>query len=225
VTSETTAHANGPASAARARINRRASHVLDLLQAIIARHWLALANGGLASVIGLALAAPVLGALGFHAQATPIYEAYYAICHHWPFRSFFLFGPSATYDIGTVAAIAGPDAVWTFVGNPATGYKMALCERDLAIFASALAMGMAYTRLRPRLAPPRAAFYLLLLLPIALDGFTQLPGWRESTWELRVATGGITGFATVWLLFPYLDAVARRTVAASDGWAHATPDY
>ncbi|MBM2809299.1 MAG: hypothetical protein HW416_58 [Chloroflexi bacterium] len=213
-----------PFTPLRTGLNLRANRALDVAQVGVARHWLALANMGLAAVIVLSIVAPLLGSVGLVAEASPIYQAYYAICHQWPFRAFFLFGPSATYDAQAIAAIAGPAEIWTFVGNDATGFKMALCERDLAIFASALLMGSVYSRLRPRLSPPSVLLYLLLLIPIALDGFTQLPSWRESTWELRVSTGAITGIATVWLLFPYLDILANQTILASVGWEHAAPD-
>jgi hypothetical protein len=41
---------------------------------------------------------------------------------------------------------------------------------------------------------------------MALDGFTQLFGWRESTWELRVSTGLLFGLASGWLVLPHLDS-------------------
>ena len=44
----------------------------------------------------------------------------------------------------------------------------------------------------------------LLIAPMALDGFTQLFGFRESTWELRVVTGTLFGIASVWLIYPHL---------------------
>jgi predicted MFS family arabinose efflux permease len=39
---------------------------------------------------------------------------------------------------------------------------------------------------------------------MALDGFTQLFGWRESTWELRVVTGSLFALAVAWFVFPRL---------------------
>ena len=44
------------------------------------------------------------------------------------------------------------------------------------------------------------------VLRLALDGFTQLFGWRESSWELRVATGLLFGLASAWLVLPRLDS-------------------
>jgi uncharacterized membrane protein len=152
--------------------------------------------------------------LGYPQLAHPIYWLYQAVCHQWPFRTFFLFGPQPTYASDQIAALVGPDELWTLVGTPELGFKMAFCERDLAIVAAGLLMGLMYTRVRGRLAPPTILFYLALLLPIMMDGFTQLVGLRESTWEYRLATGAIAGAATVWLVFPYLDLLASRWLAA-----------
>jgi uncharacterized membrane protein len=40
---------------------------------------------------------------------------------------------------------------------------------------------------------------------MAIDGFTQLFGWRQSTWELRVITGSLFAVAVAWLIFPRLE--------------------
>ena len=57
----------------------------------------------------------------------------------------------------------------------------------------------------------------LLWLPMAIDGFTQLFGLRESNWELRVVTGGLFALSLVWVAFPYLErafAEMRRDLEA-----------
>ncbi len=53
------------------------------------------------------------------------------------------------------------------------------------------------------------AQFAVLVSPMALDGLTQLVGWRESTWELRIATGVLFGIASGWFLYPRLLAAAR----------------
>jgi uncharacterized membrane protein len=40
---------------------------------------------------------------------------------------------------------------------------------------------------------------------MAVDGFTQLFGWRQSDWFLRTATGALFGMASVWLAYPYIE--------------------
>jgi len=212
-----------PPESLRARYDDLVVGSLNRAQLGLANHWLALTNCGLAIVLALPILAPLLVMIGQPQLAAPIYWIYHSVCHEWPFRSFFLFGQEPTYSIDQIAMAAGPDAIWDFARNPELGYKMAFCERDLAIVLAALGMGLLYVRYRRRLAPPRIPFYLLFLLPIALDGFTQLPGWRESSWEYRVSTGAIAGVATVWLLFPYLQLRADRFLAGAAGWREWPP--
>ena len=64
----------------------------------------------------------------------------------------------------------------------------------------------------------------LLIIPLAVDGLTQLLGRRESDWLLRTITGGFFGAGAVWLAYPYLqdamDDVARSAqngARAKDG--------
>ncbi|MBV9169420.1 MAG: DUF2085 domain-containing protein [Chloroflexi bacterium] len=81
---------------------------------------------------------------------------------------------------------------------------MAFCERDLAIYIALLAVGIYFARHRD-MRPLGFVAYGVLILPMAIDGFTQLFGWRESTWELRVITGVLFGFASAWLIYPRFD--------------------
>jgi uncharacterized membrane protein len=43
-----------------------------------------------------------------------------------------------------------------------------------------------------------------MLLPMALDGVTQMFGWRESTWILRVVTGTLFGLGNIWFVLPLI---------------------
>ena len=167
------------------------------------RHWLWILNLALGLFLGGALAAPVLAALGWRSAADGLYAVYHFTCHQWAFRSFFLFGQQAVYSQQHLAEL-GTDP-FRFVGDQGLGWKMAFCERDLAIYVGLLLVGLIYARRRD-MRPSGFVLYGVLILPMALDGFTQLFGWRESTWELRVATGLLFGLASGWLVLPRLDA-------------------
>ena len=92
---------------------------------------------------------------------------------------------------------------------------MAFCERNVAVFVGLLAFGLALGLVHRQLQPASFAQFAVLVSPMALDGLTQLVGWRESTWELRIATGVLFGIASGWFLYPRLFAT-QRTLTLQD---------
>lgn len=107
-----------------------------------------------------------------------------------------------------------------FIGDARFGYKIALCERDIAIWLAMLLAALSFRRVRNRLRPPPISLYLLLgLAPIAVDGLSQLLGYppfslwpsRETLPHFRVLTGALFGMMNVWLIFPHLEALNRRS--------------
>ncbi len=176
----------------------------------IARHWLALFNLAAAAYVGLAFAAPLLAHLHLETPARVLYTLYSFLCHQLPDHSYFLFGERAVYSLSELEArglAPGLDLFQrrAFVGNSLVGYKVALCQRDVAIYGAFLLGGLLYTRLRSRLPRLPLRLYLFLVLPMALDGFTQLVGLRQSTWLLRTLTGALFALGSVWLIYPFLD--------------------
>lgn len=167
------------------------------------RHWVALVNGAVAVFLALPFMAPVLLYTGHAGLANAIYDAYQVTCHEWASRSYFLFGPQATYSFSDLQA-HGVTSPATFRGAPDLGFKVAFCQRNVAIYGAALLAGLVYAW-RRSLPPLGFGGYVVLMLPMALDGFTQLFGWRESTWELRTVTGALFGAGSVWLLYPRID--------------------
>lgn len=178
----------------------------------IARRWLAVVNLLAAGFVAFPLLAPVLMSLGWTDPALAIYSAYRLVCHQWAFRSYFLMGPQWTYDYAELDRYGGPLAPYASLGGPEIGYKVAFCERDLAIYLTLLLAGLAYVWLKARMRPLRFQTYLLLILPMALDGFSQLFGWRESTPPLRVLTGSLFSVASVWLIYPRVELLLDRLV-------------
>jgi uncharacterized membrane protein len=182
------------------------------------RHWLAAFNGFIGVYLGLAILAPVLMEAGATRPASWIYTVYSYSCHQLGFRSFFLFGEAPDYPRDEFAAVTGidPDDLWksrTFLGSPVLGYKIALCERDVAIYSFMLLGGIAFALLRRKIKPLHWALWLLLgVIPMGLDGGTQLLSYlpflnfpfRESTPLLRVITGSLFGLTSVWFAYPYV---------------------
>jgi uncharacterized membrane protein len=188
----------------------------------LVRHWLALLNLAVGVWVALPVAAPALLAAGWHGPAGLIYTLYQTACHQWPGRSYFLFGPQLVYSMDELRA-AGVGMARDFVGNAAIGFKVAYCERDFAIYSTVLLAGLLYAVLRRRARPLSWPVFLICLVPIAVDGFSQLFGLRESSWELRTLTGALTGFAGVWLVYPRIaEALAPPTRPAVRSGVSAT---
>jgi uncharacterized membrane protein len=150
--------------------------LIDRVIAAVPRRWLLIANMMNSMVVVGALLAPLMRAAGLHGPGELLFSAYGALCNQTPSNSYFLLG-----------------------------YQLALDQRMLAIYGFGLLAGLAFAILRRSVRPLPWRLYFLLVLPIAVDGFTQLFGWRQSTWELRTLTGGLFGVATVWLAYPRLN--------------------
>lgn len=176
--------------------------VVDTRNQRVGAHGLLLANVVAALLLIGPLATPFLLAAGLTGPAVALYDAFHTLCHQWAFRSFFVLGPQAIYSRGELAAL-GVDP-FTFVGEARTGWKMAFCEWNLAIVGGLFVFGVLYAaRWRSAgLRPASWSLYAVLIAPMAIDGLSQLAGWRESTWELRLVTGALFGLAGGWVVYP-----------------------
>lgn len=177
----------------------------------LSKHWLSVFNLLMGLYILLPLLAPVLMVSGAPQLGRLIYVMYRPACHQLPERSFFLFGPRATYSIDELWALGlldQPDNILArqnFVGDLTVGFKLGLCQRDIAMYGALLVGGILFALVRRRIRPLSLLAYGLCLLPMMIDGATQLVFLRESNWVLRTLTGGLVGLATVWVLYPHLE--------------------
>ncbi len=100
-----------------------------------------------------------------------------------------------------------PERSFHFAGVP-----MPICARCVAIYAG-LAVGIVIFRAIPVLTEAAARRVLFIaVLPLAIDGLTQLAGLRESTNFIRLETGLLTGAA---FAFWALTAVEKRVLTTS----------
>lgn len=181
----------------------------------LARHWLTVANGAVLIYVGLPFVAPLLLAAGFSSAANAIYRLYSLACHQLPSRAFYV-----------------------------AGEQVAICQRDVAIYVSMLVGGLLFGLLRQQLNPLRPGWYLLLILPMAFDGGTQLVSelnqyvplavfWglgliavaglavalrrrgRLSWLWLPVFVAGLLGLLYLQFLGPYQSDLLRRTATGA----------
>lgn len=147
----------------------------------IVNHWLLLVNLVVLAFILPIVLYPVMMSTGNSVLmdiAGWMLAAYHATCHQLPERSLFI-----------------------------SGYKMAVCSRCFAIYVAFLFGGIAFNFFRKKLKPWDLKYYVLFCIPMALDGFTQLFGFRESTNELRILTGVIFGLGSALYVLPYMQAI------------------
>ena len=167
----------------------------------VTRHWLLLLNSVLIVFIGIALLDPVAYALGYTGPGAAVFDAYRFFCAQTPSHSFYI-----------------------------AGYQVCLCSRCLAIYSSLLTGGLFFAMFRQRRNLIRIPtinwkIWALGMVPMALDGGTQLFGWHESNLYLRLLTGGIFGLMTAWFLLPQIEEAGQPApaVAAAPQRQAATP--
>ena len=231
----------GEAYEARVKRGKKISGA-DKILAWISNHYLAILNVVMFLYVGLPFLAPTLMKSGATAPARVLYTIYSPLCHQFGFRSFFLYGEQPYYplkeagvnvvDFESATGITGlhnPNdysrlQARRYVGDETVGYKVALCERDVAIYAAILLFGLLYSLTGRRFPQLHWTLWILLGLgPIGLDGFSQLFAqfewpflasilpYRESTPFLRVLTGFLFGFFTAWFAYPNIEESMRET--------------
>jgi uncharacterized membrane protein len=209
----------------------------------ISKRYLLLLNLFMLFYVGLPFLAPALMKLGATLPAKAIYRIYSPLCHQFGFRSFFLFGEQPFYPLAeaklngvkTFEQVSGiPDlsdpysftrfTARAYIGDETVGYKVALCERDVAIYFAILLFGIVFGLTGRRIKSLHWTLWLLLGLgPIGLDGFSQLLSqfnwawlvsvipYRESTPFLRALTGALFGLATAWFAYPNIEESMNET--------------
>lgn len=188
--------------------SQRGAKLGDRLALALTHNWLpvVLVLSGL--WLGLATLAPLLMAVGLDGPASIIYRFFSLQCHQLPQRSYFLFGQAGgiqSYSLNQILAW-GADAshLRAFVGNPDIGYKIAFDMRMTALHAALFVGSWLWAVFGRRLPHLRLAGYLLLILPMVLDGGSHLvsemagSGFRDGNGWAVWLTGAVLppGFYT-----------------------------
>jgi len=210
-----------------------------------ARHWLALFNIAWGVFVIMPFLAPVFMQIGASGVGDGIYFVYQFFCHQLPERSFFLFGPQPMYPLSQIVTVThsvDPLVLRQFVGGPEWGWKVAYSDRMVSMYTGFWIAALVYAAFRRRIRPLPWWGFVLLCLPMALDGGTHMlsdllagtnfgTGFRDTNlWlaqltnfalpatfyagdalgsfnsTMRLLTGALFGAATVWFVFPYMDA-------------------
>lgn len=185
--------------------------------------------------LGGSVLAPFMAIKGKNNAANALYRFYGIFCHQLAFRSFFIEGEQPYYprELANIKKVKTYEEEFNdpfldlqkaraIVGSSISGYKIALCERDVAIYLSLALAGIVFQLSKKKIKSiPWYIWFLIALIPIAIDGFSQLPGlssgwptWvpkRESTPFLRVLTGSLFGGGTGWYMFPQMEESLSET--------------
>ncbi len=169
----------------RRRLSRAVVSGLNGLVDWLMLHWLTLINVTLGALLAGTLLTPLLAYYDVEPLASFMFRAYHTICDQIPSHSYFILG-----------------------------HQMGMCSRNLALYGSLWLGGMIFGFVRHRVPPLDWRVMIVLLLPMALDGVTQLFGWRQSTWEIRTVTGALFGSGVAWFAFPYVQRALDESLPA-----------
>jgi uncharacterized membrane protein len=150
----------------------------------LVEYWAHIIMIVLGSLVFIALAIPFLSYFGLDSIAKPLFFALHYVCAQIPSHSFYLFG-----------------------------HQLGLCARNLSIYASMFLGSLIFVLTKKRVPGIPWWVWVLMLLPIAVDGLTQMVGWRESTWVLRVITGTLFGLGNVWFVLPMMHKSLQETLS------------
>ena len=142
---------------------------------LLINHWATMITFVLGILVFAALSVPFLSYFGLDGISKQIFFALHLVCAQIPSHSFYIFG-----------------------------HQLGMCERNFSIYASMFIGSLIFVLSKKRIPGIPWWIWVLMILPLALDGTTQMFGWRESTWELRVLTGTLFGLGNVWFALPLI---------------------
>jgi len=162
---------------------------------------------------------PVFLSMGYGGIAHSLYEGLHPTCHQLDSRSLCYFPQGKQIIRDCVAEEEGlvfrrSEQIVSEGGG--VGYKIGVCSRDVAIYLFML-IGAFFWPFYAKGKEaggiwPKPIWLLLAMVPIALDGGTQILGWRESTNLLRIITGAIIGFVMPFYLIPVMNQLLNPLI-------------
>lgn len=138
-------------------------------------YWAHIVTVVLGIVVFAAIAVPFLSYMGLDSIAKPIFFLLHYVCAQIPSHSFYVFG-----------------------------HQLGLCARNFSIYTSMFLGSLAFVVSKKRLPGIPWWLWIIMMLPMAWDGTTQMFGLRESDWILRLVTGTLFGLGNIWFALPLM---------------------
>ena len=149
------------------------------------QHWATMITWALGILVFAALSVPFLSYFGLDGISKQIFFALHMVCAQIPSHSFYIFG-----------------------------HQLGMCARNFSIYASMFIGSLIFVLSNKRIPGIPWWLWILMILPMAIDGTTQMFGLRESTWELRVLTGTLFGLGNVWFALPLIQKAILESLPA-----------
>jgi uncharacterized membrane protein len=156
-------------------LKHRIERIVTYFSNFLLEYWAHLFTILVGTAVAIALSIPFLFYFGLNSLASPLFDMLHFVCAQIPSHSFYILG-----------------------------YQVGFCARNLSIYSSMFAGGVIFLLSKKRFPGIPWWLFVLMALPMAWDGFTQMFGLRESTWELRVITGTLFGLGAVWFTLPLI---------------------
>lgn len=154
----------------------------------VMEYWALMITVVLGIIVFAALSVPFLSYMGLDSISKPIFYMLHMICAQIPAHSFYVLG-----------------------------HQLGMCARNFSIYTAMFIGSLAFVLSKKRLPGIPWWLWVLMMIPMALDGTTQMVGLRESTWELRVITGTLFGLGNVWFVLPFIQKTLRESVVPPAG--------
>lgn len=173
---------------------QKADHALYVTGEFMLKYWAIIITSVLGLLVFSAISVPFLSYMGLDVIAKPILYTLHYVCAQIPSHSFYIFG-----------------------------HQLGLCARNFSIYASMFLFSLIFVLRKKNMPGIPWWLWILLMLPMAWDGFTQMFGLRESDWILRLVTGTLFGVGNMWFVLPYMQKTlvedAKRLVQMQNGQA------
>jgi uncharacterized membrane protein len=166
----------------------------------ISKHWFETFLIVYGIWVWLPFLAPILMKLGLTTAGNIVYFIYSFFCHQLPERSYFFFGEKTMYSLREIRIAwqdtANPMILRKFIGNEAMGWKIAWSDRMISFYTSVWLFALLWRPFRRKIKPPPWWGFVLLLLPMVVDGSTHAVsdlagigwGFRDTNGWLAVLT-------------------------------------
>jgi uncharacterized membrane protein len=138
--------------------------------------------------------------LGWEGAGKAVYFVYSFFCHQLPERSFFFFGAKSMYSLAEIQSAwqdtINPMLLRQFIGNETMGWKVAWSDRMISFYTSVWIFAALWYPFRRKIKLLPWWTFILLLLPIVIDGGTHMlsdfagigNGFRDTNDWLAVLT-------------------------------------